>query len=88
MSNLERYIKAAMAKAQYEILKDDGSLYGCVPECRGVWVNTKTLKACRVELREALRGWIKLGLRLGHKLPIIDGINLNKENDDGTLPLQ
>ena len=31
------------------------------------------------ELRSILEDWIILGLKLGHRLPVIDGINLNKK---------
>ena len=81
-SKLERYLNAAMAKAKYETLPDDGYWYGTVPQCQGVWAHSKMKRKCRKELREVLGGWIKLGLRLGHELPVIDGIDLNKEHDD------
>jgi hypothetical protein len=31
-------------------------------------------------LRSTLEDWLLLGLQLGHKLPVIDGINLNRSN--------
>ena len=72
---LKKYIEAAMHRATYELL-EDGTFYGRIPECQGVWANAETLEACRDELQEVLEGWIILGLRLGHTLPIIDGIDL------------
>ncbi|MEH2055969.1 MAG: hypothetical protein V7K97_07360 [Nostoc sp.] len=48
-----------------------------IPECQGVWANAATLEACREDLQDALEGWIILGLRLGHTLPILDGVDLN-----------
>jgi predicted RNase H-like HicB family nuclease len=72
---LTKYIEAAMHRATYELL-EDGTFYGRIPECQGVWANAETLEACRDELQEVLEGWIILGLRLGHTLPIIDGIDL------------
>ena len=45
--------------------------------CKGVWSNAATLEECRDELQDALEGWIVLGLRLGHTLPVLDGIDLN-----------
>ena len=73
---LTNYISTAMKKASYELL-DDGTFYGEIPDCPGVWGNAETLEACREDLQDALEGWIILGLRLGHTLPILDGIDLN-----------
>jgi hypothetical protein len=38
--------------------------------------NEKTLEMCREVLAEVLEGWVILGLRMGHELPTINGINL------------
>ena len=73
---LTKYITLAMQKATYELL-EDGTFYGEIPECEGVWGNGKTLEACQEDLQDALEGWLILGFRLGHKLPIIDGVDLN-----------
>ena len=73
---LTNYIRTAMQKATYDLL-EDGTFYGEIPECQGVWANAATLEACREDLQDALEGWIILGLRLGHTLPILDGIDLN-----------
>ncbi|MBD0390532.1 MAG: type II toxin-antitoxin system HicB family antitoxin [Nostoc sp. C3-bin3] len=73
---LTNYIRTAMYKATYELL-EDGTFYGEIPECRGVWANAATLEGCREDLQDALEGWIILGLRLGHTLPILDGVDLN-----------
>jgi predicted RNase H-like HicB family nuclease len=75
---LTEYIEAAMRKAKYELLNDDEGFYGRIPPCRGVWGNADTLEECRDDLRAALESWIIVGLRLGHRLPVIDGINLNE----------
>jgi predicted RNase H-like HicB family nuclease len=74
---LTEYIEAAMRKAKYELLNKEEGFFGRIPPCRGVWANADTLEECRDELRSILEGWILLGIRLGHKLPVIDGINLN-----------
>ncbi|QSJ17827.1 type II toxin-antitoxin system HicB family antitoxin [Nostoc sp. UHCC 0702] len=73
---LTNYIHTAMHKATYELL-EDGTFYGEIPECQGVWTNAITLEACREDLQDTLEGWLILGLRLGHTLPILDGIDLN-----------
>lgn len=73
---LTKYIATAMHKATYELL-EDGTFYGEIPQCEGVWSNANTLETCREDLQDALEGWIILGFRLGHSFPIIDGIDLN-----------
>ena len=72
---LTQYIHAAMRRAVYEILSD-GTFYGEIPGFQGVYANAETLEVCREQLQEVLEGWIVLGLRLGHTLPIVDGIEL------------
>jgi predicted RNase H-like HicB family nuclease len=74
---LTEYIEAAMRHANYEILPDDNSYYGEIPECNGVWANELTLKECERDLRGALEGWILLHIRRGAELPVIDGIDIN-----------
>ncbi len=72
---LTDYIRAAMHRATYEILSD-GTFYGEIPNFQGVYANAETLEDCREQLQEVLEGWIVLGLRLGHALPVVDGIDL------------
>jgi predicted RNase H-like HicB family nuclease len=74
---LTAYIRAAMHKATYKILDDDGTFFGSIPECPGVWANEKTLEACRDDLQGALESWIVTGLRWRDTLPVLDGIDLN-----------
>lgn len=74
---LTAYINAAMRHATYEILEDDGTFYGEIRMCRGVWANAKTLEDCRTELQDVLEDWILIRLREGLTLPSIDRINLN-----------
>ncbi len=74
---LTDYIRAAMHRAKYEILPEDGVFYGEIPECQGVWVTGDTLEGCRDELQEVLEDWILVRLTDGLSLPIIEGINLN-----------
>lgn len=73
---LTRYIQAAMRKARYEILPDDGSYYGEIPGFDGVYANTNTLEACRDELEEVLEEWILLRVSQHLPLPTVDGIEL------------
>jgi predicted RNase H-like HicB family nuclease len=74
---LTEYILAAMHQATYELLPDDEGYYGEITVLPGVWANGPTLELCREELRETLEGWVVLGLRLGHTLPVLAGIDLN-----------
>jgi predicted RNase H-like HicB family nuclease len=76
---LTAYINAAMRKAHYEMLPDGEGYAGIVEGLQGVWAQADTLEACREELREVLEEWIVLGLKMGHPLPVIDGITLTVE---------
>jgi predicted RNase H-like HicB family nuclease len=72
---LINYIQSAMRLANYEIL-EDGQYYGEIPGFQGVWAQAKNLEACREELQSALEDWLVLGLHMGHKLPVVAGIQL------------
>jgi predicted RNase H-like HicB family nuclease len=74
---LTAYLGAAMHQATYELLPDGEGYYGEIAALPGVWANAPTLERCREELRQALEGWVVLGLRLGHTLPVLAGIDLN-----------
>ena len=73
---LTNYIRAAMRRARYEILPDDGSFYGEIPGFDGVWANADTLEGCREELEEVLEEWILLRVSKHLPLPTVDGIEL------------
>lgn len=73
---LLEYINAALKKAKYEILEDDRTFYGEIPDFQGVWANAETLEECRNELAEVLEGWIFLKLADKTPLPVVDGISL------------
>ncbi|MBM3126086.1 MAG: type II toxin-antitoxin system HicB family antitoxin [Chloroflexi bacterium] len=67
------YIHSAMRLAEYEIL-EDRQYYGEIPGFDGVWAQAQNLEACREELQSALEDWLIMGLRMGHKLPVVNGI--------------
>jgi predicted RNase H-like HicB family nuclease len=69
------YILNAMRLAKYEILPD-GQFYGEIHGFQGVWAQAGDLETCREELQSALEDWLVLGLRLGHKIPDVAGIQL------------
>jgi predicted RNase H-like HicB family nuclease len=73
---LTDYIRAALRRAKYEILSDDGSYYGEIPDFEGVYSNAPNLEDCRTELEEVLEEWIFLRVSNNLKLPVLDGIEL------------
>jgi len=75
---LSEYVEEAMASASYDKL-EDGTFSGRIAQCPGVVAFEKSLRQCEKELRSTLEEWILLGLQMGHKLPVIAGIDLNEE---------
>jgi len=75
---LTEYVDQAMAQAEYDKL-EDGTFSGRIPACQGVVAFGATLRQCQDELRSTLEDWIFVGLKLGHSLPVIADIDLNKE---------
>ena len=71
------YIQSAMRYSTYEIL-DDQTFYGEIVGFQGVYANADALEQCREELQSALEGWIRLGLRMAHPLPEVDGLRLDR----------
>jgi predicted RNase H-like HicB family nuclease len=74
---LTNYIRAAMQRARYEILSDDGTFYGEIPGFDGVYANADTLEVCREELAEVLEEWILFRVSRNLALPVVDGIELS-----------
>jgi predicted RNase H-like HicB family nuclease len=72
------YIHNAMKLAKYEIL-EDGQYYGEITGFQGIWAQANDLESCHEELQSALEDWLVLGLRMGHKIPIVAGIQLVPE---------
>jgi predicted RNase H-like HicB family nuclease len=79
---LTDYIKAAMTYAKYEILEDDGTFYGAIPDCPGVWASEETQDACRDELQSVLEDWILVRISDHLPLPIIAQIDLNPSQQE------
>ena len=50
-------IRKTMREAEFKEL-DDGTFYGEVKSCPGVWANEKTLMRCRKVLQEILEEWL------------------------------
>jgi predicted RNase H-like HicB family nuclease len=81
---LSEYVEKVMAQAVYDKL-EDGTFAGRIPPCKGVVAFGKTLRECEDELHSTLEDWILLGLKLGHPLPVIGGIDLNREPARGQV---
>ncbi len=75
---LSEYVQQAMSQATYDKL-EDGTFTGRIPPCKGVVAFAASLRTCEDELRSTLEDWILVGLKLGHPLPVIGGLDLNKE---------
>lgn len=75
---LTQYLDAAMAEAEYDKL-DENSFGGRIPACRGVVAFGESLRACQETLRSTLEDWLLVGLKLGHELPVVGGIDLNTD---------
>jgi predicted RNase H-like HicB family nuclease len=76
---LTDYVDQALAVAVYDKL-EDGTFAGRVPDCPGAIAFGTTLRACEDELRSTLEDWIVVGLKQGHRLPVIGGIDLNLDS--------
>ena len=70
------YLHAALSHARYEILPEDQTFYGEIPECQRVYANATTLEACRAELGEVLEEWVLFRVSRNLPLRILDGIEL------------
>ncbi|HBB96979.1 MAG TPA: HicB family protein [Blastocatellia bacterium] len=73
---LSEYLRAAMRHAKYELLSDDGSFYGEIPDFQGVYANQATLESCREQLEEVLEDWVLFRVSRNLELPVIDGLRI------------
>ena len=73
---IRKYIQTAMERAKYDILPDDGTYYGEIQECPGVYSNAPTLEKCRNELEEVLEEWILFRVYKNLEIPSIDNIEI------------
>lgn len=74
---LSDYVEVALEQAEYDKLDDD-TFAGRIPSCKGVVAFAGTLRECENELRSTLEDWVLVGLKLGHELPVLANINLNR----------
>jgi hypothetical protein len=75
---LTKFIRAATARATYEILEDDRACYGEIPGLQGAWASAAALDACRSELESVLEVWLLYGLQKRLPIPVLDEIDLNQ----------
>lgn len=74
---LSDYVELALQEAEYDKLEDN-TFAGRIPSCKGVVAFAATLRECESELRSTLEDWVLVGLKLGHELPVLSNINLNR----------
>ena len=70
------YVHAAMERAHYEILSDEGSYYGEIRGFKGVYAHAPTLEECRGRLESVLEEWILFRVSRKLSLPRVNGIKL------------
>ena len=87
------YVAKALEKATYEQI-EDGTFWAEIPGFDGVWGNGSTIKLCRIDLLDALEGWLVLGLwDHDESIPVLDGVTLvpqrmelNEKKKNGPAP--
>jgi hypothetical protein len=75
---LSDYVDQAMGQAVYDKL-EDGTFVARIPPCEGVIAFAQTLRECEEGIRSTLEDWVLLGIKLGHPLRVIGGLDLNRE---------
>jgi hypothetical protein len=73
---LTGYVDEALDQAVYDKL-DDGTFAGRIPACPGAIALGDSLRRCEAELHSTREDWLHVGLRSGHRLPVLGGIDLN-----------
>ncbi|MBI4340007.1 MAG: type II toxin-antitoxin system HicB family antitoxin [Chloroflexi bacterium] len=84
---LTDYVEQALSQAVYDKL-EDGSFAGRIPACKGVIAFGNTLSQCQGQLCSVLEDWILLGLKMGHPLPVVAGIDLNPDASGQREPVE
>lgn len=74
---LTDYVGSTIVRSTFTRL-EDGTYAGTIPECPGVVSFGTDLISCRDELRSTLEDWVLVGPKLGHTLPVVAGISLNR----------
>ena len=74
---LTEHLKAAMAKAHYELLGGGEGFYGEIPGFQGVLAQADTLEACRNELAGTLEDWLLFRVSRQLPIPVLEGLDLS-----------
>jgi hypothetical protein len=72
------YVTAALGRATFEQV-EEGVIGATVPDLPGLIAFGASKEECGRELAGRLLDFIKLSLERGHRLPVLDGIDLNSE---------
>jgi len=75
---LTKYIQAAMRRAKYEIIEDDKSCFGHVPELKACGRTPRPWRRAGKNSRKFLEVWITFGIASHHSFPILDGIEITR----------
>lgn len=81
---LSEYVERAMERASYDKL-EDGTFSGVIRQCLGVIAFSTTLRDCEIELQSVLEDWVSTGLKLGHRLPVIEGVEYFGEGPEDAV---
>jgi predicted RNase H-like HicB family nuclease len=73
---LSEYLRAALARAHYELLGGGEGFYGEIPGFQGVYAQAGTLEACREELASTLEDWLLFRISRHLPTPVLDGMDL------------
>jgi hypothetical protein len=85
---VEDYVDAAVRHAVSETL-EDCTIAATIPEIFGVVGLGVNEEECLVNLRERVEDWVRLRLSSGQLLPVLDGIDLNRDQGrTSTVPRQ
>lgn len=76
MNMFSEYVHAALKLAEYDTL-EDGSYVATVEGLQGVIAIGDSIEDCRIDLINVIEGWIALRLRLGDRIPSIQGVSIN-----------
>src|SRR5439155_13174676 len=72
------YIRAALTRAKYEKLEANEGFVATIPGFNGLLAHSRTLEGCRDELQDVLQSWMLVRMDQGLRLPVINGLDLNR----------
>ena len=67
-----------MSSATFDRLDDD-TFIGEIPPCPSVVGFGSTLVDCQQLLQSTLEDWLRLGLQMGHAMPVLAGLSIDGE---------